>query len=94
MWIEILKKSYTEDLKIKKNTVLGFIVIEPENLSQKHKTPKSKKKRKRKRYYRKRGTSGSKKTTTTTTKENSEDVFFRNMILLMPVQTQLIKQQK
>ena len=48
MWIEILKKSYTEDLKIKKNTVLGFIVIEPENSSQKHKTPKSKKKKKEK----------------------------------------------
>ena len=73
--------------------MLGFIVIEPENLSQKHKTPKSKKKKKRKRYYRKRGTSGSRKTTTTT-KENSEDAFFQNMISLMPVQTQLIKQQK
>ena len=48
MWIEILKKSYIEDLKIKKNTVLGFIVIEPENSSQKHKTPKSKKKKKKK----------------------------------------------
>ena len=93
MWIEILKKSYAEDLKIKKNTVVGFIVIEPENLSQKHKTPKSKKKI-RKRYYQKRGTSGSRKTTTATTKENSEDVFFQNMISLMPVQTQLIKQQK
>ena len=39
LWIEILSKSYNEDIKIKKNTVLGFVVIEPDNLSFKHETP-------------------------------------------------------
>ena len=43
LWIEILNRSYEEDLK--KNSILGFLVIEPENLSFKHET-KSTKKRK------------------------------------------------
>ena len=44
-WIEILNRSYEEDLKIKKkNSILGFLVIEPENLSFKHETKSTKKK--------------------------------------------------
>ena len=60
LWIEILNKSYNEPVKISKNTVLGFVVIESEFLSYKHDTANAKAK-KRKRYYRKRGTSGRKK---------------------------------
>ena len=45
LWIEILNRFYEEDLKKKKNSILGFLVIEPENLSFKHET-KSTKKRK------------------------------------------------
>ena len=33
LWIEILNTSYTEELKITRNNTLGFLVIEPENLS-------------------------------------------------------------
>ena len=40
LWIEILNKSYRKKLKIDKNSVLGFVVIEPENISFKHETPK------------------------------------------------------
>ena len=45
LWIEILNKSYIEDIKISKNNILGFVVIEPEHLSFKHETPKTKKKK-------------------------------------------------
>ena len=58
MWIEILNKSYKEHIKINRNSVLGFVVIEPEYLSFKHETTKSKE---RKRYYRKRGATGRKR---------------------------------
>ena len=43
LWIEILNKSYNEHIKINRNSVLGFIVIEPEYLSFKHETTKAKK---------------------------------------------------
>ena len=46
MWIEILNKSYCEDLKIDKNNILGFAVVEPENLRFKNETQNSKKKEK------------------------------------------------
>ena len=36
LWIEVLNTSYTEDLKIKKNSILGFLVFEPENLKFKY----------------------------------------------------------
>ena len=38
LWIEILNNSYQENLKIARNSVLGFIVIEPDNLKHKHET--------------------------------------------------------
>ena len=58
LWIEILNNSYQENLKIARNSVLGFIVIEPDNLKHKHETQNT---IKRKRYYRKRGTTGQKR---------------------------------
>ena len=58
MWIEILNKSYKEQIEINRNSVLGFVVIEPEYLSFKHETTKAKK---RKRYHRKRGPTGRKR---------------------------------
>ena len=45
LWIEILNKSYNEHIKINKNSILGFVVIEPEYLSSKHETTKEKKKK-------------------------------------------------
>ena len=57
LWIEILNISYEEDLKIKKKSILGFLVIEPENVSFKHETKSTKKGS----HYRKRGKSGLKK---------------------------------
>ena len=46
LWIEVLNTSYTEELKINKNNILGFLVIEPENLKFKHVTKKKAKKEK------------------------------------------------
>ena len=46
LWIEILNKSYNEHIKNNRNSVLGFVVIEPEYLSFKHETTKAKKKEK------------------------------------------------
>ena len=46
LWIEVLNTSYTEDLEIKKNSILGFLVIEPENLKFKYETKKKTKKEK------------------------------------------------
>ena len=43
LWIEIVNNSYNEPIKINKNSVLDFAVIEPENLSFKHETTKVKK---------------------------------------------------
>ena len=34
LWVEILNKSYKFNLEIEKNSVLGFVVIEPEQLPQ------------------------------------------------------------
>ena len=34
LWVEILNKSYKFNLEIEKNSVLGFVVIEPEHLPQ------------------------------------------------------------
>ena len=45
VWIEILNKSYNEHIKINRNSVLGFVVIEPKYLSFKHETTKAKKKK-------------------------------------------------
>ena len=42
--MEVLNTSYTEDLKITRNDVLGFLVIEPENLCFKYATKKKTKK--------------------------------------------------
>ena len=44
LWMEVLNTSYTEDLKITRNGVLGFLVIEPENLCFKYATKKKTKK--------------------------------------------------
>lgn len=46
LWIEVLNTSYTEDLKINRNTPLGFLVIEPESLKSKYETKKKPKKKK------------------------------------------------
>ena len=47
-WIEILNKSYEETIKIKKDTPLGFVVIEPEqeHLKFKYETTSTKNKKK------------------------------------------------
>ena len=45
LWIEILNKSYQEELKIRRNTALGFLIIEPSNLQHKHETQSTKKKK-------------------------------------------------
>ena len=36
LWAEILSKSYEDTVKIKKNSPLGFVVIEPKHLKFKH----------------------------------------------------------
>ena len=61
LWVEILNKSYLEPIKIKKRSILGFVVIEPENLNFKHETPKKTKTKKR--PYRKRRATGRKRKT-------------------------------
>ena len=68
VWVEILNKSYNEHIKINRNSVLGFVVIEPKYLSFKHETTKAKK---RKRYYRKRGATGTAIGTTSRTLEGT-----------------------
>ena len=45
MWIEILNKSYQEELKIPRNTALDFFVIEPSNLQHEHEMQSTKKKK-------------------------------------------------
>ena len=54
MWIEIVNTSYTEDFKIKKETPLGFLVIEAEHL--KFKYGRKKKDKKSKGFTKKLGT--------------------------------------
>ena len=44
LWIEVLNTSYNENLKITKNSSLGFRVLEPENLKFKYATKKEAKK--------------------------------------------------
>ena len=44
LWIEILNTSYTKEFKVKRNNILGFLVIEPENLSFEYVTKKKTKK--------------------------------------------------
>ena len=46
-WIEVLNTSYTEDLKIKKNSILCFLVIQLEHLKVKHETKNKTRKEKR-----------------------------------------------
>ena len=47
LWVEILNKSYEETIEIKKNSPLGFVVIEPEHLKFKHEAETAKKKKKK-----------------------------------------------
>ena len=44
LWIELLNTSYTEDLKIEKISILGYLVVEPEYLKFKYDTKKKTKK--------------------------------------------------
>ena len=63
LWVEILNKSYKFNLEIEKNSVLGFVVIEPEHLPQ---TYDEKTKRTRTKYQKKPSSSRLKKQTTIT----------------------------
>ena len=45
LWIEILNKSYEKNLVVEKNSPIGFVIIEPENLPHKHATKKDKNKK-------------------------------------------------
>ena len=36
LWIEIINKSFGDDIKIKKGQPLGFLVVEPENFKFQH----------------------------------------------------------
>ena len=46
--LEILNKSYEDNLKLKKDSVIGFAVIKPEHLAHKHATKKTQKKKTKK----------------------------------------------
>ena len=46
MWIEILSKYFEENVEIRKDQPLGFLVIEPKHLKFKYETSKKKKKKK------------------------------------------------
>ena len=48
MWVEILNKSYKDNLKFKKDSMIGFAVIKPEHLAHKHATRKTQKKKMKK----------------------------------------------
>ena len=48
LWVEILNKSYEDNLKLKKDSVIGFAVIKPEHLAHKHATKKTQKKKTKK----------------------------------------------
>ena len=61
LWAEILNKSFLESIKIKKGSILGFAVIDPENLNFKHETPKKTKTKKRP-YLKRRATGRKRKT--------------------------------
>ena len=45
LWVEILNKSYEGNLKLKKDSVIGFVVIESEHLPHEHVTKKKKSKK-------------------------------------------------
>ena len=45
LWIEILNTSYSKEFKVKRNNILGFLVIEPENLTFEYVTKKKTKKK-------------------------------------------------
>ena len=45
LWIKILNKSYEKNLVVEKNSPIGFVIIEPENLPHKHATKKDKNKK-------------------------------------------------
>ena len=47
LWVEILNKSYENNLILKKDSIIGFVVIEPEHLPHKHATKITKKKAKK-----------------------------------------------
>ena len=83
LWIEILNKSDEEDLKIKKkkNSILGFLVTEPENLNFKHETKLQAITENMGRVDR-------------TNEENKKGDFYLGMILHTLAETLLIKQQK
>ena len=53
LWVEIWNKSYEETIEIKKNSPLGFVLIEPEHLKFKHEAQTTKKKKKRRPHYQK-----------------------------------------
>lgn len=42
LWIEILNQSYLKPITVKRNELIGFLVVEPENLKMKHETAKKK----------------------------------------------------
>ena len=46
--MEILNKSYLKSTKIKKGSVIGFLVIEPDNFKFKHETQEATETKKRK----------------------------------------------
>ena len=45
LWVEILNRSYLDSIAIKRGSILGFLVIEPQFLSFKHETSKTKKRK-------------------------------------------------
>lgn len=44
LWVEILNNSDEDNLKLKKDSVIGFVIIEPEHLAHKHATKTQKRK--------------------------------------------------
>ena len=47
-WVKILNKYFEDHIEIKKGQLLGFLVVEPENLKSQHVPPKKKKTKKEK----------------------------------------------
>ena len=45
LWIEILNKSFEKNLVVEKNSAIGLVIIEPDNLPHKHATKKDKNKK-------------------------------------------------
>ena len=65
MWVKILNKSYEDNLKLKKDSMIGFAVIEPEHLAYKHVTKKTQKKKTKKDKILKKTSNDRSKTQTT-----------------------------